>query len=308
MHRVEILRKFDDIVAFAEVEKFVDTAVKHYSSGMYMRLAFAVAAHLETEILLVDEVLAVGDAAFQRKCLGKMEEVAAVGRTVLFVSHNMGAIAGLCKRGIWIDEGRIQADGPVDEVTTAYLSTLSSGLFQFVNRERGLTIREVVLRNGLGQQSNVFAPGDDLIVELSYEVEGQLASPNVQIVVQGLQGSCFTANMVLDGQGPHILEGAGKVTCRFNAIPLLPQSYTVRLSIRASDGREALLALQEVASFTVDGSVAEDGFRGELFHSFVARSTPVVVPYEWTLPDGSIRRVAIRPQRGLSLPKEPATL
>src|SRR4029453_16232659 len=98
MKRAEILRKFDEMVSFAEVEKFVDTAVKHYSSGMYLRLAFAVAAHLDPEILLVDEVLAVGDAAFQKKCLGKMGEVAEAGRTVLFVSHNMSAVTGLCNR------------------------------------------------------------------------------------------------------------------------------------------------------------------------------------------------------------------
>src|SRR5262249_54449439 len=103
MKRAEIARKFDEIVAFAEVEKFIDTAVKHYSSGMYVRLAFAVAAHLEPEILLVDEVLAVGDAAFQKKCLGKMGDVAKEGRTVLFVSHNMAAIQALCETGLWIN-------------------------------------------------------------------------------------------------------------------------------------------------------------------------------------------------------------
>jgi len=107
MRRAEIVRKFDEIVAFAEVERFIDTPVKHYSSGMYMRLAFAVAAHLEPEILVVDEVLAVGDAAFQKKCLGKMGEVAKEGRTVLFVSHNMAAVEQLCRHILWLDHGRI---------------------------------------------------------------------------------------------------------------------------------------------------------------------------------------------------------
>ena len=122
MRRAEIERKFDEIVAFAEVERFVDTPVKHYSSGMYLRLAFAVAAHLEPEILLVDEVLAVGDASFQRKCLGRMGEVASEGRTVLFVSHNMSAVARLCHRGLWLDEGKIEMTGPTAEVVEAYLS------------------------------------------------------------------------------------------------------------------------------------------------------------------------------------------
>src|SRR4029077_4068287 len=122
MSRAEVSRKFDAIVAFSEVEKFLDTAVKHYSSGMYMRLAFAVAAHLETEILLVDEVLAVGDMKFQRKCLNKMQDIGKHGRTVLFVSHNMPAVSNLCQRTILLNEGKIVQDGPSHEVVGRYLS------------------------------------------------------------------------------------------------------------------------------------------------------------------------------------------
>jgi len=121
MTRQEVKRKFDEIIAFAELEKFLDTPVKRYSSGMYVRLAFAVAAHLEPEILIVDEVLAVGDAQFQKKCLGKMDEVAKGGRTVLFVSHNMVSIRNLCERIIWLQNGRIFQVGDTLEVTNAYL-------------------------------------------------------------------------------------------------------------------------------------------------------------------------------------------
>ena len=132
MKRAEIERKFDEIVAFSEVEKFIDTPVKHYSSGMYLRLAFAVAAHLEPEILLVDEVLAVGDARFQKKCLDKMRAVGQQGRTVLFVSHNMPAITRLCERVILLDEGKILKDGPPHQVVSAYLN---SGLGTTAARE-----------------------------------------------------------------------------------------------------------------------------------------------------------------------------
>lgn len=121
MHRAEITRKFDEIVAFAEVERFIDTPVKYYSSGMYVRLAFAVAAHLEPEILLVDEVLAVGDAAFQKKCLGKMGDVATAGRTILFVSHNMTAVENLCPRVLWLHDGGVRREGPAKEVIGRYL-------------------------------------------------------------------------------------------------------------------------------------------------------------------------------------------
>ncbi|MBI2487677.1 MAG: ABC transporter ATP-binding protein [Deltaproteobacteria bacterium] len=122
MKKAEIDRKFDEIVAFSEIEKFIDTPVKRYSSGMYMRLAFAVAAHLEPEILLVDEVLSVGDASFQKKCFTKMEEIRHQGRTILFVSHNLGAITRLCQRTILLEEGSISADGPSHQVISSYLS------------------------------------------------------------------------------------------------------------------------------------------------------------------------------------------
>src|SRR5712664_2990737 len=127
MGKAEIIRKFDEIVAFAELDKFIDTPVKHYSSGMYVRLAFAVAAHLEPEILLVDEVLAVGDINFQMKCLGKMGDVARAGRTVVLVSHSMAAINALCSRCIILDDGGIRRDGPTHEVVSAYESAMARG-------------------------------------------------------------------------------------------------------------------------------------------------------------------------------------
>jgi len=126
MRHSEILQRFDEIVAFAEVERFIDTPVKFYSSGMYLRLAFAVAAHLEPEILLVDEVLAVGDAAFQQKCMGKMSDVARHGRTILFVSHNLIAMEGLCDRVIWMREGRLVEDGPARAVVASYLRSVAT--------------------------------------------------------------------------------------------------------------------------------------------------------------------------------------
>src|SRR5437016_4602790 len=128
MRHAEVKRRFDEIVAFADVERFLDTPVKRFSSGMYMRLAFAVAAHLETENLIVDEVLAVGDAEFQKKCLGKMSEVARGGRTVLFVSHNMGAIRRLTQRCILLENGRMKLDAPVQEAIDHYLTQAAEGL------------------------------------------------------------------------------------------------------------------------------------------------------------------------------------
>src|SRR6266508_2196246 len=134
MKKAEIEHKLDEIVAFAEIDKFLDTPVKHYSSGMYVRLAFSVAAHLEPEILLVDEVLAVGDIAFQRKCLGKMDDVAHEGRTVLFVSHNMGMLQTLCERGIYLQQGGVHTDGTITEAVDAYLQTLERANLQDLSK------------------------------------------------------------------------------------------------------------------------------------------------------------------------------
>ena len=149
MPRAEIRRKFDEIVEFSEISQFLDTPVKRYSSGMYVRLAFAVAAHLEPEILVVDEVLAVGDLGFQRKCLGKMQDVAGEGRTVIFVSHNIGAVLELCSRAILLDKGRIEYDGPTATVVNRYLAGMQVGDGTFELDDPGLrvsTVRESAFR------------------------------------------------------------------------------------------------------------------------------------------------------------------
>jgi len=149
MKRAEVDRKFDEIVAFAEIEKFIDTPVKHYSSGMYVRLAFSVAAHLDTDILLVDEVLSVGDVKFQQKCMGRMQDRTFVGKTILFVSHNLPAIANFCPRTLLLDRGRLACDGPTSEVLPAYLANEEE---EFDGGSRDLT--RVVRMTGRGRNWN----------------------------------------------------------------------------------------------------------------------------------------------------------
>ncbi len=177
MKKAEITRKFDEIVAFAEVEKFIDTPVKHYSSGMELRLAFAVAAHLEPEILLVDEVLAVGDARFQKKCLAKMEDVGQRGRTVLFVSHNMPAVTRLCKRCLLLDGGRLVKDGPSHEVVGAYLhadtgTTAAREWPDAATAPAGdiARLRAVKVRDQEGRVSEAIDIRTPLSVEMTFEV------------------------------------------------------------------------------------------------------------------------------------------
>ena len=200
MRRAEIDRKFDEIVAFAETEKFIDTPVKHYSDGMRVRLAFAVAAHLEPEILVVDEVLSVGDAAFQRKCLGKMGEVATQGRTILFVSHNMPSVTRLCERAILLDGGTVVEDGPSHRVVAHYLS---SGLGIAAAREwNDLTtapgngvvrLRAVRVLDHSGQTSDSIDIRRPMRIEVEYQVlkPGQVLLPN--LTFENEEGVCAFA-------------------------------------------------------------------------------------------------------------------
>ncbi len=290
MKRSEINRKFDEIVAFAEIKKFIDTPVKRYSSGMYVRLAFAVAAHLEPEILLVDEVLAVGDAAFQKKCLGKMGDVATEGRTVLFVSHNMGTIQTLCQRVIWIEDGRIEMDGESELVIKAYLDRLQkhNGFTRVLKSLNGeIEIERVIMRDKNGEITNIFRSGVPITIEIYYFAKRPVSRPYFWIGIMSRFGPLFAANMLLDGIRPGNLEGRGRIRCTFRALPLLPQQiYIVRMGGRKADGKTLLFKSTEVTHFRVIGSARDIGFEGELAETLVGSAIPVVVPYTWELPDG----------------------
>ena len=191
MRRAEIAARFDEIVAFAEVERFLDTPVKRYSSGMYVRLAFAVAAHLEPEILIVDEVLAVGDAEFQSSCLGKMSDVAGAGRTVLFVSHNLSALRALCSRGLWLEGGRVAAEGPVASVVDAYLAEgrqraetpLAQRRDRTGNGELRFT-RAAVLAGSPPRPGVAPATGTPLSIALDYTSPGDAPLKNVRVAMR----------------------------------------------------------------------------------------------------------------------------
>ncbi len=205
-HR-EIQSKFDEIVAFAEIEKFLDTPVKHYSSGMYVRLAFAVAANLEPDILVVDEVLAVGDVQFQKKCLGKMEQVSRGGRTILLVSHNLLAIQSLCSRTLHLEQGQIVAFGPTKAVVGRYLS--EQGV---MNRSREWSVHQAPSGGGVrlmaarisAAAEGQFTTANGLTLELLYQVEKEGLSLNISIAVQTESGACAFASASLgDGFAGH---------------------------------------------------------------------------------------------------------
>jgi lipopolysaccharide transport system ATP-binding protein len=222
MSRAEIKAKFDEIVDFAEVERFLDTPVKFYSSGMYVRLAFAVAAHLEPEILVVDEVLAVGDAAFQKKCLGKMGDVAEKeGRTVLFVSHNMGAINQLCQSAIWIDTGQFKASGQTNYITEKYLGSSYQGKpckhFEVHPNKKG-QIKSVRLINHKEEETVGFYCGNSVRVEITF------------IINQKITG-CHVACIVTNSEGYHLFSTADTDMNEQLFNERLPGEYTVQVEL-----------------------------------------------------------------------------
>lgn len=235
MRRNEIKNKFDEIVAFAEVEKFIDTPVKFYSSGMYVRLAFAVAAHLEPEILVIDEVLAVGDAAFQRKCLGKMGDVAKQGRTVLFVSHNMTAVISLCTRGVWLNQGRIVSEGGTREVVQNYLqSTGVSDTIPLEDRtDRDGSVRAVALKIENADAGGIIRVGSRLRCSLAYRGETPLKNPRFRLEFHDFTSSaplCVLDNEVAGGLQDS-LPPEGVVTCLTDPLYLTPGRCFVNVII-----------------------------------------------------------------------------
>ena len=236
MTRQEIKRKFDEIVDFAEVEKFLDTPVKRYSSGMYVRLAFAVAAHLEPEILLVDEVLAVGDAAFQKKCLGKMGDVAQHGRTVLFVSHNMAAVAALCVRGLLLDRGRVHYAGSATDSISNYLqgsiqAANKVDLIDHPNRCGGM--RTLLTGFVLSPQGGTAQHGQPLDLKFQYSFPEPVVTPQFCVTFSTMIGvRVFT--LISDYQEndiPARLIGDGEVLCRIHSLPLMPGDYLISIRL-----------------------------------------------------------------------------
>lgn len=267
MKRVEIDQKFDEIVAFAEVHKFIDTPVKRYSSGMYLRLAFAVAAHLEPEILVVDEVLAVGDAEFQRKCLGKMSEVAHAGRTVLFVSHNMSAIARLTEHTIVLDEGRIVCSAPTPEAIDFYMTSdiAQAGEQKWDHEELGKETspfhpRALRVLDHQGRITNQVFSAEPFLVEFEYELDEDITGLRTGIYLTTSKGEpVFTA---FDTDAPEDYEryttrssGNHISRCRFPA-NLLNEGRFV-LGVNASAFRiRSYFTDEHALTFTVDGTGA----------------------------------------------------
>jgi lipopolysaccharide transport system ATP-binding protein len=281
MRKREIQLNFDAIVDFAEVSQFIDTPIKFYSSGMYVRLAFAVAAHLEPEILLVDEVLAVGDAAFQKKCLRKMGDVAKTGRTVVFVSHNMGAIQNLCSVAHLLSGGRLVASGPVQQVVDRYLHEAMQAERQSLSERtdrtgNGKLILTEFSAAGVGTNPTVMC-GSPAHFEIRYR--GTPPLRHVQISVGFYnpygEGTLYLSNDVVGREFADV-PAEGTLICKFDRIPLMPGSYTVNLyctvnGILADWVRDAARVNVEDGDYYGSGKLPPKGYGS------------VVVPHDWSV-------------------------
>ena len=245
MTRAEMRRKFDEIVAFAEVEAFIDTPVKRYSSGMYVRLAFAVAAHLEPDVLIVDEVLAVGDAAFQRKCLGKMESVASQDRAVMVVSHNMSIVTQLCERVIWLDHGTMVRTGPTREVVGAYLAQGSTSADTWSPPAQGdvpLQLHSVsILRDG-GTTGDI-AGDEPFQIVFDYSVVAPLAPGRLAVLIGDTNGTAILTSTSTDKM-PALREpwrpGHHRAYCRIPGNLLAPGRYFITVAEPLEGGGDTL--------------------------------------------------------------------
>ncbi len=272
MRKREIDRKFDEIVAFSGVEKFIDTPVKRYSSGMRVRLAFAVAAHLEPEILIIDEVLAVGDVEFQRKCLGKMDEVARGGRTVLFVSHNMQAIRTLCQRTVLLENGQVQLDGPTLEVVKVYMPPVENITSEKVWNEderpgnEAWVLLSVKLRNTMGQQITSINISEDALIEIAYEVLEAGARVAISLVVFDDDEICAFSSLNNSEHnayyGKPLKVGRYISTCRIYGNLLNAGRYTISLNCYSDRWKNGFKAPKVLSFEAVDDNVLRRDFVG----------------------------------------------
>jgi homopolymeric O-antigen transport system ATP-binding protein len=287
MTKAEVKAKFDEIVAFAETERFLDTPVKRYSSGMYVRLAFAIAAHLEPEVLIVDEVLAVGDAEFQKKCLGKMRDVSGrAGRTVLFVSHNMSAVMDLCSRAILIDHGMKQHDAQTSEVIAAYLSPIMASadieLTHAMRRgaQRYASLKRLRLFDGEGNPASFYPMNKPFVARIELECTSPVSNvqigikitsqfgPTVHYLASSWEGISFTLD-----PGLHTFE------VKMPHVMMFPGTYMVGPWVSRGDPQADDDYVPEVATITVvKGNVNE--YRPP-FEKYAHTGTEVYAPSEW---------------------------
>jgi lipopolysaccharide transport system ATP-binding protein len=286
MPRREIARRFDEIVDFAELGHVLDMSVKRYSTGMQLRLGFSIASHLDPDIFVVDEALAVGDAGFQARCVERMMHLVAEGRTLLFVSHNLSAVEAICRRGVFLLDGKVEVLGPTRDALRAYLNWIDTRQQTRLARE-GLprpssliTIDRISFHDASGHERTAFRTGEEMEIRLAVNTDAPLERPFFSIgISDGRPGSLILCSMLVDGRVPDVLHGRTTMSCRIHRLPLLPRVYQTWCSIRNGYAYGDILDWQIIGAFRV--AEGPPGLNGQAAMSHSSTDAPIHAEYEW---------------------------
>ncbi len=279
--RAEIKQRFDQIVEFAEVEHAVDMAVKYYSTGMKLRLGFAIASFLEPAIFIVDESLAVGDGAFQAKCINRMQELGSEGTTIVFVSHELAAVEALCEQGIWLDRGRLIQQGPISDVLRAYSRSLDQGLsLEHGDHDGQLRCVRATTSNSLGELTSTFGVGESLKLDLAFAGSSALEQPQVNLRITDGERE----DLIECGSAPGALDSAAtratwSVRCTIDSLPLNPRMYQVWCSVLAGTPPTREMNWTEIGAIRVQ---PPNGWASERTMTSIA-GPPVAVNAKWEI-------------------------
>jgi ABC-type polysaccharide/polyol phosphate transport system ATPase subunit len=283
MSRRFVREHFDEIVEFAELGHVLDMPVKFYSSGMQLRLGFSIAAHLEPDIFVVDEALAVGDEGFQAKCVSRMGDLVSEGRTLVLVSHYLPAVEATCRRTLFLRDGQAEVVGPTADVVREYLNwvrTLASSPNPGqVRPSRYVSLEDIGFYSSDGRRKAICRPGEDVVIRMSFRAPAPLASPHVSLGISDHRtGNLITCSMLIDGGAPASVSGDFTVSCLLRSLPLQPRVYELRASIDSPEGFE-YFDWQAVATFQVEDTL--DRRPGPASQSNAAIGGPIRVPHEW---------------------------
>ena len=285
MSKAEVRRRFDEIVEFAELGHALDRPVKMYSSGMQLRLGFAVASHLDPDIFVVDEALAVGDTGFQAKCVERMMKLVAEGRTLLFVSHNLSAVEAVCTEGMFLLNGRSQQQCPIRETIHSYTNWVEDNQLSRLEEDfstkssRYMSLEKVTCNRADGNETYAYKTGEEMEVRLQFKASTRLPKPHVSIgITDGRPGTLILCSMLIDGNAPQSVEGRFTFSCKLHSLPLLPRVYQLWASVRSEQAFGDLFDWQPLATFRI---TEFPNLHGPAAQAHVSTDAPIYVSHDW---------------------------